>query len=36
MVEKLCGPDIRTNFDDVECEAQDLFSSDDGCSRGWL
>ena len=30
----VCRPDIRTNFDfdDLECEAQDPFPSDDGYS----
>ena len=32
MVEALCGPEIRTNFDDVECGPDKHFSSDDKCS----
>ena len=32
MVEMLCGPEIRTNFDDVECGPDKHFPSDDECS----
>ena len=32
MVEALCGPEIRTNFDDVECGPDKHFPSDDECS----
>ena len=32
MVEAPCGPEIRTNFDDVECGPDKHFPSDDECS----
>ena len=32
MVEALCGTEIRTNFDDVECGPDEHFPSDDECS----
>ena len=32
MVEQLCGPEVRTNFDDVECGPDEHFPSGDECS----